>query len=176
MEYKSSLNLHTSVCLLLDDSSSESGVGIGLPVLTPPSSAVTDDAIVSETNVINGSSGSAPLDFSRLSSSSSSSEDQQLVNLSDSSSQRLSTSHLPITVSAAAAALLGALHPSVPEELHRKYSLTAKHAALSLPHVHSTHIHNPHTHNTGLRLDQDSRDYGSKVRALTDIHIHPSSS
>uniref|UniRef100_A0A3B4HCQ1 Nucleolar protein 4 like n=1 Tax=Pundamilia nyererei TaxID=303518 RepID=A0A3B4HCQ1_9CICH len=100
-----------------DDSSSESGSGNGLPALTPPSSAVTDGAVVRETEVVNGNGGPAPLDFSRPTSSSSSSEDQQPINLSDPPPQRLPlpTSHLPITVSAAAAALLGALHPSSPQ-------------------------------------------------------------
>uniref|UniRef100_A0A3B3Y9J0 Nucleolar protein 4 helical domain-containing protein n=1 Tax=Poecilia mexicana TaxID=48701 RepID=A0A3B3Y9J0_9TELE len=86
-----------------DDSSSESGSGNGLPALTPPSSAVTDGTIVRETEVVNGGGGSAPLDFSRPTSSSSSSEDQQAGNLSE--RLPLPTSHLPITVSAAAAAL-----------------------------------------------------------------------
>uniref|UniRef100_A0A3Q3A8G5 Nucleolar protein 4-like b n=2 Tax=Kryptolebias marmoratus TaxID=37003 RepID=A0A3Q3A8G5_KRYMA len=63
------------------------------------------------------------------------------------------------------------MHPSAPEELHRKYSLTAKHSDLPLPHVHTAHIQNSgtpnidpqsHTYCTGFRLDQDSRDYGSK--------------
>uniref|UniRef100_A0A096M082 Nucleolar protein 4-like b n=1 Tax=Poecilia formosa TaxID=48698 RepID=A0A096M082_POEFO len=120
-----------------DDSSSESGSGNGLPALTPPSSAVTDGTIVRETEVVNGGGGSAPLDFSRPTSSSSSSEDQQAGNLSE--RLPLPTSHLPITVSAAAAALLGALHPSAPEELRRKYPLA-----------------------TELRLDRDGRDYGNK--------------
>ncbi|KAG7519626.1 nucleolar protein 4-like isoform X1 [Solea senegalensis] len=85
-----------------DDSSSESGSGNGLPVLTPPSSAVTDGTIVRETKVINGNGGPVALDFSTPTSSSSSSEDQQPVNLT-------------------AAALLGALHPNASEELRRKY-------------------------------------------------------
>ncbi|XP_007566882.1 nucleolar protein 4-like isoform X1 [Poecilia formosa] len=142
-----------------DDSSSESGSGNGLPALTPPSSAVTDGTIVRETEVVNGGGGSAPLDFSRPTSSSSSSEDQQAGNLSE--RLPLPTSHLPITVSAAAAALLGALHPSAPEELRRKYPLAAKppHSALPLPHAHSTHTP---THATELRLDRDGRDYGNK--------------
>ncbi|XP_047425892.1 nucleolar protein 4-like isoform X2 [Mugil cephalus] len=160
-----------------DDSSSESGSGNGLPALTPPSSSVTDGAIVRETEV-NGNGGPAPLDFSRPTSSSSSSEDQQPMNLSDAPPQRLplSTSHLPVTVSAAAAALLGALHPSAPEELRRKYPLAAKpplapHPALPLPlpHTHTSHTHNAHTPNThsqshtaDLRLDRDGRDYGGK--------------
>ncbi|XP_072223587.1 nucleolar protein 4-like isoform X1 [Leuresthes tenuis] len=157
-----------------DDSSSDSGSGNGLPALTPSSSAVMDNAIVGETEVVNGNGGSAPLDFSRPTSSSSSSEDQQPVNLSDPPTQRLplSTSHLPITVSAAAAALLGALHPSASEELRRKYPLAAKpplapHPALPLPHTHTPHtpnLHTPntHTHTTELRLDRDGRDYGNK--------------
>ncbi|XP_015249073.1 PREDICTED: nucleolar protein 4-like [Cyprinodon variegatus] len=153
-----------------DDLSSESGSGNGLPALTPPTSAVTDGAIVRETEVVNGAVGAAPLDFSRPTSSSSSSEDQQPVNLSEPPSQRLplSTSHLPITVSAAAAALLGALHPNAPEELRRKYPLAAKpplapHPALPLPHAHTPNTHAPsHTHTTELRLDRDGRDYGSK--------------
>ncbi|XP_071387106.1 LOW QUALITY PROTEIN: nucleolar protein 4-like [Centroberyx affinis] len=130
-----------------DDSSSESGSGNGLPALTPPSSAVTDSSIVRETEVVNGNGGPAPLDFSTPTSSSSSSEDQQPVNLSDPPPQRLplSSSHLPVTVSAAAAALLGALHPDAPEELRRKYPLAAK-----PPHA------------AELRLDRDSRDYGGK--------------
>ncbi|MEQ2302184.1 hypothetical protein AMECASPLE_004033 [Ameca splendens] len=161
-----------------NDSSSESGSGNGLPALTPPTSAVMDGAIARETEGLNGSSSSAPLDFSRPTSSSSSSEDQQPVNLSEPPSQRLplSASHLPITVSAAAAALLGALHPNAPEELRRKYPLAPKpplapHPALPLPHAHTPHTHNPHTGNTHpplhthaaeLRLDRDGRDYGSK--------------
>ncbi|XP_047233892.1 nucleolar protein 4-like isoform X2 [Girardinichthys multiradiatus] len=161
-----------------DDSSSESGSGNGLPALTPPTSAVMDGAIARETEGLNGSSSSAPLDFSRPTSSSSSSEDQQPVNLSEPPSQRLplSASHLPITVSAAAAALLGALHPNAPEELRRKYPVAPKpplapHPALPLPHAHTPHTHNPHTGNTHpplhthaaeLRLDRDGRDYGSK--------------
>ncbi|XP_035511899.1 LOW QUALITY PROTEIN: nucleolar protein 4-like [Morone saxatilis] len=118
----------------------------------------------------------APLDFSTPTSSSSSSEDQQPMNLTDPPPQRLplSTSHLPVTVSAAAAALLGALHPNAPEELRRKYPLAAKpplapHPALPLPHTHSLHTHNAHTPNTHsqshaaeLRLDRDGRDYGGK--------------
>ncbi|XP_068588847.1 nucleolar protein 4-like isoform X3 [Cebidichthys violaceus] len=163
-----------------EDSSSESGSGNGLPALTPPSAAVTDGTIVGETEVINGNGGPAPLDFSTPTSSSSSSEDQQPMNLSDPPPQRLplSTSHLPVTVSAAAAALLGALHPSAPEELRRKYPLAAKpplvpHPALPLPlpHTHTPHTHNAHTPNTHsqshthtaeLRLDRDGRDYGGK--------------
>ncbi|KAM9856371.1 nucleolar protein 4-like [Aulostomus maculatus] len=163
-----------------DDSSSESGSGNGLPALTPPSSAVMDGAIVREAEVVNGNSGPAPLDFSTPTSSSSSSEDQQPMNLSDPPPQRLplATSHLPVTVSAAAAALLGALHPSAPEELRRKYPLAAKpplapHPALPLPlpHTHAphTHTHNAHTtsthshtHAAELRLDRDGRDYGGK--------------
>ncbi|XP_041655756.1 nucleolar protein 4-like [Cheilinus undulatus] len=145
-----------------EDSSSESGSGNGLPALTPPSSAITDAAIVRETEVINGNGGPAPLDFSTPTSSSSSSEDQQPMNLSDPPPQRLplSSSHLPVTVSAAAAALLGALHPNAPEELRRKYPLAAKppmapHPALPL-HTPNTHSH------PELRLDRDGRDYGSK--------------
>ncbi|KAM6982103.1 LOW QUALITY PROTEIN: nucleolar protein 4-like [Tautogolabrus adspersus] len=162
-----------------EDSSSESGSGNGLPALTPPSSAVTDAAIVRETEVVNGNGGPAPLDFSTPTSSSSSSEDQQPMNLSDPPTQRLplTSSHLPVTVSAAAAALLGALHPNAPEELRRKYPLAAKpplapHPALPLPNTHTLHTHNAHTPNTHsqshthshteLRLDRDSRDYGGK--------------
>ncbi|KAI3357001.1 hypothetical protein L3Q82_003636 [Scortum barcoo] len=87
-----------------EDSSSESGSGNGLPALTPPSSAVTDGAIVREMEVVNGNGVPAPLDFSTPTSSSSSSEDQQPMNLSDPPPQRLPlpTSHLPVTVSAAA--------------------------------------------------------------------------
>ncbi|XP_010787720.1 nucleolar protein 4-like b [Notothenia coriiceps] len=156
-----------------EDSSSESGSGSGLPALTPPSSAATDAAIVRETGVVNGNGGPGPLDFSTPTSSSSSSEDQQPMNLSDPPPQRLSSSHLPVTVSAAAAALLGALHP---EELRRKYPLAPKpsltpHAALPLPHTHTPHTHNAHTPNTHsqshsqtaeLRLERDGRDYGGK--------------
>nr|XP_043894024.1 nucleolar protein 4-like isoform X1 [Solea senegalensis] len=156
-----------------DDSSSESGSGNGLPVLTPPSSAVTDGTIVRETKVINGNGGPVALDFSTPTSSSSSSEDQQPVNLSDPPPQRLplSTAHLPVTVSAAAAALLGALHPNASEELRRKYPLAAKppvtpHPALPLPHTHNAHTltshSQSHTHTAELRLDRDSRDYGGK--------------
>ncbi|KAF3860788.1 hypothetical protein F7725_001043 [Dissostichus mawsoni] len=155
------------------DSSSESGSGSGLPALTPPSSAATDAAIVRETEVVNGNGGPAPLDFSTPTSSSSSSEDQQPMNLSDPPPQRLSSSHLPVTVSVAAAALLGALHP---EELRRKYPLAPKpsltpHPALPLPHTHTPHTHNAHTPNTHsqshshtaeLRLERDGRDYGGK--------------
>ncbi|KAF0036022.1 hypothetical protein F2P81_011334 [Scophthalmus maximus] len=172
-----------------NDSSSESGSGNGLPVLTPPSSAVSDGAIVRETKVVNGNGGPVPLDFSTPTSSSSSSEDQQPMNLSDPPPQRLplSTSHLPVTVSAAAAALLGALHPNAPEELRRKYPLAAKpplapHPALPLPlpHTRTPHTHNAHTPNTQshthtgeLRLDQDSRDYGGKmfVRLFVDENL-----
>lgn len=165
--------------LLSDDSSSESGSGNGLPALTPPSSAVTDGAIIRESEVVNGNGGPAPLDFSTPTSSSSSSEDQQPMNLSDPPPQRLPvpTSHLPVTVSAAAAALLGALHPSAPEELRRKYPLAAKpplapHPALPLPHTHHTqNAHTPsahsHAHAAELRLDRDGRDYGSKVSVNT---------
>ncbi|XP_034091027.1 nucleolar protein 4-like isoform X2 [Gymnodraco acuticeps] len=156
-----------------EDSSSESGSGSGLPALTPPSSAATDAAIVRETGIVNGNGGPAPLDFSTPTSSSSSSEDQQPMNLSDPPPQRLSSSHLPVTVSAAAAALLGALHP---EELRRKYPLAPKpsltpHPALPLPHTHTPHTHNAHTPNTHsqshshtaeLRLERDGRDYGGK--------------
>uniref|UniRef100_A0A671Z1E0 Nucleolar protein 4-like b n=1 Tax=Sparus aurata TaxID=8175 RepID=A0A671Z1E0_SPAAU len=87
--------------------------GNGLPALTPPSSAVTDGAIVREAEVINGNGGPAPLDFSTPTSSSSSSEDQQPMNLSDPPPQRLplSTSHLPVT------------------ELRRKYPLSHTHTA-----------------------------------------------
>ncbi|KAM4610358.1 nucleolar protein 4-like [Polymixia lowei] len=164
-----------------DDSSSESGSGNGLPTLTPPSSAAMDGSVVRESEVVNGNGGPAPLDFSTPTSSSSSSEDQQPMNLSDPPPQRvpLSSSHLPVTVSAAAAALLGALHPDAPEELRRKYPLVTKpplatHPALPLPHTHTPHTHNTHTHNTHthnthphahggeLRLDRDSRDYVSK--------------
>ncbi|XP_053704491.1 nucleolar protein 4-like b isoform X3 [Synchiropus splendidus] len=155
-----------------DDSSSESGSGNGLPALTPPSSAVTDGTLVREAEVVNGNGGPAPLDFSTPTSSSS--EDQQPMNLSDPPPQRhpLSSAHLPITVSAAAAALLGALHPSAPEELRRKYPLAAKpplapHPTLPLPlsHTHTPHSHNSHTagsHAAELRLDRDGRDYGGK--------------
>ncbi|XP_035016393.1 nucleolar protein 4 isoform X2 [Hippoglossus stenolepis] len=157
-----------------DDSSSESGSGSGLPALTPPSSAVCDGAIVRETKIVNGNGGVVPLDFSTPTSSSSSSEDQQPINLSDAPPQRLplATSHLPVTVSAAAAALLGALHPNAPEELRRKFPLAAKpppHPALPLPHTPHTHNANTpnthsqaHAHTAELRLDRDSRDYGGK--------------
>nr|XP_040049169.1 nucleolar protein 4-like isoform X1 [Gasterosteus aculeatus aculeatus]XP_040049171.1 nucleolar protein 4-like isoform X1 [Gasterosteus aculeatus aculeatus] len=158
-----------------EDSSSESGSGNGLPTLTPPSSAVTDGPMAGEAEVINGNGGPAPLDFSTPTSSSSSSEDQQPMNLSEPPPQRLplSTSHLPVTVSAAAAALLGALHPSAPEELRRKYPLAAKpplapHPALPLPLPHTHNAHTPithsqsHTHAVELRLDREARDYGGK--------------
>lgn len=141
---------------------------------------MADSSIVREAEVINGNGGPAPLDFSTPTSSSSLSEDQQPINLSDPPPQRLplSTSHLPVTVSAAAAALLGALHPNAPEELRRKYPLAAKpplnpHSALPLPHAHVLHTHNAHTPNTHpqshthtaeLRLDRDGREYGGKVR------------
>ncbi|KAF7648425.1 hypothetical protein LDENG_00156950 [Lucifuga dentata] len=159
-------------CLSFDDSSSESGSGNGLPALTPPSSTVTDSSIVRETQVVNGNGGPAPLDFSTPTFSSSP-EDQQPMNLSDPPPQRLplSSSHLPVTVSAAAAALLGALHPNAPEELRRKYPLAAKPPLapypalpLPLPHTHSTHTPNTHshTHAAELRLDRDGRDYGGK--------------
>ncbi|CAB1420734.1 unnamed protein product [Pleuronectes platessa] len=107
-------------------------------------------------------------------SSSSSSSDQQPVNLSEPPPPRLATSHLPLTVSAAAAALLGALHPNAPEELRRKFPLAAKpppatHPALPLPHTPHTHNANTpnthsqaHAHTAKLRLDRDSRDYGGK--------------
>lgn len=154
-----------------DDSSSESGSGNGLPTLTPPSSAVMDGTIVRETEVVNGNGVPAPLDFSTPTSSSSSSEDQQPMNLSDPPPQRLSlsASHLPVTVSAAAAALLGALHPNAPEELRRKYPLAAKpslasHPALPLPHSHNAHTPSvlAQSHTAELRLDRDGRDYGGK--------------
>ncbi|XP_068193781.1 nucleolar protein 4-like isoform X2 [Antennarius striatus] len=162
-----------------EDSSSESGSGSGngLPALTPPSSAVMDGgALVRETEVINGNGGPAPLDFSTPTSSSSSPEDQQAMNLSDPPSQHLplASSHLPVTVSAAAAALLGALHPSAPEELRRKYPLAAKpplvpHPAMPLPHpLHTHNAHTPSTHSQShahaaeLRPDRDGRDYGGK--------------
>ncbi|XP_077586024.1 nucleolar protein 4-like b [Stigmatopora nigra] len=135
-----------------DDSSSESGSG--LPTLTPPSSSAA--AIVREAEVVNGNGGPLPLDFSTPTSSSS--EDHQPMNLSDPCPQRppQGATHLPVTVSAAAAALLGALHPNVPEELRRKYPLAAKpplapHPALPAPHAYA--------HGGELRLD---RDYGSK--------------
>ncbi|XP_054642990.1 nucleolar protein 4-like [Dunckerocampus dactyliophorus] len=145
-----------------DDSSSESGSG--LPALTPASAAATDAALVREAEVVNGNCGPAPLDFSTPTSSSSSSEDQQPVNLSDPPPQRLplSASHLPVTVSAAAAALLGALHPNAQEELRRKYPLAAKpplapHAALPMPLTHTPHTHA--SQGSELRLD---RDYANK--------------
>lgn len=179
-----------------EDSSSESGSGHGLPALTPPSSSVADVSALREAEVVNGNSGgAAPLDFSTPTSSSSSSEDQHAglvdppislvdppINLLDPPPQRL---HLPVTVSAAAAALLGALHPNVPEELRRKYPLATKpplththaHAHPALPHTHthglhthgahvpSTHTSQPHTHIAELRLDRDSREPpGGKVR------------
>lgn len=85
-----------------------------------------------------------------------------------------STSHLPVTVSAAAAALLGALRPRAPEELRRKYPLAAKPPPtphLSLPPLPPAQTHNAHTpsthahvHGAELRLDRDGRDYGGKVR------------
>ncbi|XP_053172878.1 nucleolar protein 4-like [Scomber japonicus] len=100
-----------------DDSSSESGSGNGLPALTPPSSAVTDGAIVREAEVVNGNGGPAPLDFSTPTSSSSSSEDQQPMNLSDPPPQRLplTASHLPVTVA--------------PEELRRKYPVSPQYSS-----------------------------------------------
>ncbi|XP_059188231.1 nucleolar protein 4-like isoform X2 [Centropristis striata] len=91
------------------------------------------------------------------------------MNLSDPPPQRLPlpSSHLPVTVSAAAAALLGALHPSAPEELRRKYPLAAKpplptHPALPLPLPHTHNAHTPNAHTAELRLDRDGRDYGGK--------------
>lgn len=183
------VRFHLSLSLFSDDSSSESGSANGLPALTPPSSAVTDSAIVRETEVVNGNGGPAPLDFSTPTSSSSPSEDQQPMNLSDPPPQRLplSTSHLPVTVSAAAAALLGALHPSAPEELRRKYPLAAKppqapHPALplTLPHTHNAHTPNTHsqshTHTAELRLDRDGRDYRGKVRVYTQTQLLQSGS
>lgn len=97
------------------------------------------------------------------------------MNLSEAPPQRLpfSTSHLPVTVSAAAAALLGALHPRAPEDLRRKYPLAPKppltpHLSLPLPHTQTHNAHTPnthsHVHSAELRLDRDSRDYGGKVR------------
>ncbi|XP_057674021.1 nucleolar protein 4-like [Corythoichthys intestinalis] len=135
-----------------DDSSSESGSG--LPTLTPPSSSAA--AVVREVEVVNGNCGPLPLDFSTPTSSSS--EDHQPMNLSDPSPQRppLGTPHLPVTVSAAAAALLGALHPNVPEELRRKYPLAAK--SPLAPHP-ALPVSNSYTHGSELRLD---RDYGGK--------------
>ncbi|KAM9342372.1 nucleolar protein 4-like [Pholidichthys leucotaenia] len=145
----------------VDDSSSESGSGNGLPALTPPSSTVTDGAIIRDTEVVNGNGGPAPLDFSRPTSSSSLSEDQQPVNLSEAlPPQRLS--HLPITVSAAAAALLGALHPSAPEELRRKYPLAAKPPPAPHPSLPPPRTPNSHNHGGELRLDRDGRDYAGK--------------
>ncbi|XP_037102169.1 nucleolar protein 4-like [Syngnathus acus] len=142
-----------------DDSSSESGSG--LPTLTPPSSS-SAAAAAREADVVNGNCGPAPLDFSTPTSWSSSSEDQQIVNLSEPPPQKapLGPSHLPVTVSAAA--LLGALHPTVSEELRRKYPLAAKaplatHPALPVPRAHI-----PRTHallGSDLRLE---RDYGGK--------------
>lgn len=132
---------------------------------------MTDAAVVREVEVVNGS---APLDFSTPTSSLSSSDDQQPINLSDPPPQRLPRSHLPVSVSAAAAALLGALHPSVPEELRRKYPLAAKpplvpHLTLPLS-LSNTHAHTPNTlHPAELRLDRDSRDYGGKVRRPNDL-------
>lgn len=96
------------------------------------------------------------------------------MNLSEPAPPRLpfSTSHLPVTVSAAAAALLGALHPRAPEELRRKYPLAAKPPLspnLHLPHTHTHNAHTPnthaHVHGAELRLDRDGRDYGGKVRS-----------
>ncbi|XP_061682737.1 nucleolar protein 4-like isoform X1 [Syngnathoides biaculeatus] len=139
-----------------DDSSSESGSG--LPTLTPPSSS--SSALVREVEVINGNCGSAPLDFSTPASSSS--EDRRPVSLSELPPQRLAlagASHLPVTVSAAAAALLGALHPNVPEELRRKYPLAAKPPLAPHPALPGPHARTPHTHAGELRLD---RDYGGK--------------
>uniref|UniRef100_A0A8C6WFD1 Nucleolar protein 4-like b n=1 Tax=Neogobius melanostomus TaxID=47308 RepID=A0A8C6WFD1_9GOBI len=109
------------------DSSSESG----LPTLTPPAS------IIRETEVVNSNGLPAPLDFSTPTSSSSSCEDQQGPPPSSAQRLALGTTHLPVTVSVAAAALLGALHPAAPEELRRKYPLA-------------------------LRLERDARDYGGK--------------
>lgn len=182
----------------LEDSLSESGSGHGLPALTPPSSAVTDVPALRQAEVVNGNSGgAAPLDFSTPTSSSSSSEDQQAglvdppismvdppINLVDPPPQRL---HLPVTVSAAAAALLGALHPNVPEELRRKYPLAAKpplthahtHPALPLPHTHSHGLHthgahasSTHTHVAELRLDRDSREPpGGKVKHTKSLQL-----
>ncbi|XP_054601590.1 nucleolar protein 4-like isoform X1 [Nothobranchius furzeri] len=168
---QSSLNSHSKE----DDDDLSSESVSGLPALTPPSSDVTDSAMVRESEVLNSNGGSAPLDFSRPTSSSSS-EDQQPVNLSDPPTQRLplSTSLLPITVSAAAAALLGALHPSAPEEFRKKYPLVVKpplapHPALPLPLAHTPYAHSPHTPNTQTQLastnpqlDQDNRDCESK--------------
>ncbi|XP_061758533.1 nucleolar protein 4-like [Nerophis ophidion] len=143
-----------------DDSSSES-VG-GLPALTPPSSAATDAAVVREAEVVNGDCGPAPLDFSTPTSSSSPSEDQQPVNLSDTPPQRMAliAAHLPVTVSAAAAALLGALHPNAQEELRRKYPLAAKPPPAPHPALPGPLNHTPHTHaSTGSELPLD---YGNK--------------
>ncbi|KAJ0036195.1 hypothetical protein NQD34_004872 [Periophthalmus magnuspinnatus] len=147
-----------------DDSSSESGSGNGLPTLTPPTS------IVRETEVINSNGVPAPLDFSTPTSSSSSCEEQQPVALPPSGQRlALSSAHLPVTVSAAAAALLGALHPAAPEELRRKYPLSSKpplawHPALPLPLPHNAHTPAAlsQSHASELRLERDARDYGSK--------------
>ncbi|XP_055021634.1 LOW QUALITY PROTEIN: nucleolar protein 4-like [Boleophthalmus pectinirostris] len=145
-----------------DDSSSESGSGNGLPTLTPPTS------IVRETEVVNGN-GPAPLDFSAPTSSSSSCEEQQPVAPPPSSGRlALGSAHLPVTVSAAAAALLGALHPAAPEELRRKYPLSAKpplasHPALPpLPHNAHAPAALSQSHASELRLERNARDYGSK--------------
>ncbi|XP_030217549.1 nucleolar protein 4-like [Gadus morhua] len=154
-----------------DDSSSESGSGNGLPALTPPSSAINDSSVVRAMEVVNGNGGPAPLDFSTPTSSSCSSEDQQPINLSDPPAPRAApqppANQLPLTVSAAAAALLGALHPDAPEELRRKYPLANKPGLAPLTHVHPNHTHGtrtPHTHAhvADLRLDRDGRDYGGK--------------
>ncbi|KAK7884518.1 hypothetical protein WMY93_027641 [Mugilogobius chulae] len=148
-----------------DDSSSESGSGNGLPTLTPPTS------IIRATEVVNGNGLPAPLDFSTPTSSSSSCEEQQQTVAPPPSAQRLalSSAHLPVTVSAAAAALLGALHPAAPEELRRKYPLSAKpalasHPALPLPLPHNAHAPSAlgQSHAAELRLEREARDYGSK--------------
>ncbi|KAM9829447.1 nucleolar protein 4-like [Syngnathus typhle] len=148
-----------------DDSSSESGSG--LPTLTPPSSSSAAAAAAREADVVNGNCGPAPLDFSA--SWSSSSEDQQIANLSEPPPQKppLGPSHLPVTVSAAAAALLGALHPAVSEELRRKYPLAAKaplatHPALPVPRSHIPRGHA--SLGSDLRLE---RDYGGKSPVYT---------
>ncbi|KAM6925458.1 nucleolar protein 4-like isoform 2-T2 [Xenentodon cancila] len=128
-----------------------------MAVLTPPSSIVMDSAIVRETEVVSNG-GSALLDFSRPTSSSSSSDEQQPQNLSDPPPQHLTvpSSHVPITVSAAAAALLGALQPNASEDLHRKYLIVTKHPITSYPALP------PNTHTAEPQLERHGRDEGSK--------------
>ncbi|XP_061590786.1 nucleolar protein 4-like [Cololabis saira] len=127
-----------------------------MAVLTPPSSIVMDSAIVRETEV-SGNGESAILDFSRPTSSPSS-DDKQPGNPSDPPPQHqtVSSSQAPITVSAAAAALLGALQHNASDDLHRQYLIVAKQPVASYPALP------PNTHTAEPPLDRQGQDDGSK--------------